>query len=154
MSITGALSHIDISVGYPEQSIPFYETLLTSLGYKRWQVDLPEFHADTPRRASWVLKYPDGGWFGIEVRPAREDARDRKYDRYEPGPHHMAFYAKSPKVVDEVHEKMTAIGAIILDAPFDYSGLKGYSEGYYAVFFEDPDGQKLEVMSLPTDTPV
>lgn len=153
MTTTGALSHIDISVGYPEKSIPFYETLLTSLGYKRWRIDLPDFQGDNPRRATWALKYPGGTWFGIEVRPAREDARDRKYDRYEPGPHHIAFHAEDQEKVDEVHRRMEAIGAEVLDPPTDYSGQTGYSEGYYAVFFADPDGQKFEVVSRPTENP-
>lgn len=153
MAINGALSHIDISVGYPEKSIPFYETLLTSLDYRRWRVDLPDFQGEAPIRATWMLKYPGGAWFGIEVRPAREGARDRKYDRYEPGPHHIAFHADSQERVDLVHERMVAIGATVLDPPADYSGQTGYEEGYYAVFFEDPDGQKLEVVSLPMTNP-
>lgn len=35
---TGFLSHIDFSVGNPADSIPFYETFLTALGYVRWAV--------------------------------------------------------------------------------------------------------------------
>lgn len=136
MAITGALSHIDISVGYPERSISFYEALLTSLGYRRWRIDHPEFQGDHPQRATWALKDPEGVWFGIEVRPAREDARDRKYDRYEPGPHHIAFHAENQAVVNEVHKNMVAIGAKVLDPPTDYSGQQGYSEGYYAVFLQ------------------
>ena len=42
MPEAGALSHIDISVGYPQRSIPFYDALLTALGYRRWQIDMPE----------------------------------------------------------------------------------------------------------------
>jgi len=38
-----------------------------------------------------------------------------------------------------------AAGAKILDAPAEY----GYTSGYYAVFFADPDGLKLEVCHAP-----
>jgi hypothetical protein len=44
---------------------------------------------------------------------------------------------------------MREIGTEILDAPADYSGQAGYSEGYYAAFFADPDGVKLEIVYLP-----
>jgi len=37
------------------------------------------------------------------------------------------------------------IGATILDAPAEYD----YTPGYYAVFFADPDGLKLEVVHEP-----
>lgn len=149
MAMNGVLSHIDISVGYPNRSILFYDTLLTSLDYKRWDIDLPDFQGEHPKRACWTIEYPGGARFGIEVRPARKDSQDRKYDRYEPGPHHIALHADSPATVDKVYNRMTAINADVLDPPADYSGQQGYSNGYYAVFLADPDGQKLEVVSMP-----
>jgi len=48
---------------------------------------------------------------------------------------------------------MVAINAEVLDDPTDYSGRAGYAQGYYAVFFADPDGQKIEVVSLPSTNP-
>ncbi len=146
---SGMLSHIDISVGYPERSIPFYQTLLTGLGYKRVDTDHPGFTGEHPARAWWSLRYADGGHFGIEVRPAHSDKRNRRYDRYEPGPHHLAFHADNRQMVDDIHLAMLQTGANVLDPPTDYSGQRGYSEGYYAVFFADPDGVKLEVVHLP-----
>lgn len=145
----GALSHIDISVGYPEKSIPFYNALLTGLGYRRMAADIAGFTGKHPQRAWWSITYADGGRFGIEVRPAHEDKRDRQYDRYEPGPHHLAFHAASKEAVDSIHQAMLTAGATVLDPPVDYSGQRGYSEGYYAVFFADPDGVKLEVVFNP-----
>ena len=153
MPLNGALSHIDISVGYPQASIPFYDALLTALGFKRWAIDLPGFTGDNPERATWILKYPGGATFGIECRPAEKSLRDRRYNRYQPGTHHMALHAQSASKVDEVYAAMLAKGATVLDPPADYSGQKGYGPGYYAVFFEDPDGQKIEVVSLPSSNP-
>lgn len=145
MSVSGPLSHIDISVGYPEKSIPFYDALLTSIGYRRWKLDQPEWTGDNPSRATWSLRCADGSTFGIEVRPARLESRDRSYDRYEPGPHHLAFHAESEAVVDRVHKAVVAAGGEVLDPPTDYGGHPAYGEQYYAVFFADPDGVKLEV---------
>ena len=153
MPVNGALSHIDISVGYPERSIPFYHALLTNLGYRRWTPDAPDFSGPNPRRAAWSMTYPGGATFGIECRPAREDAKDRTYDRYEPGPHHLAFHAESPEKVDELYRVMTEMGAEVFDPPADYSDHPAYGAGYYAVFFRDPDGQKIEVVSLPSTNP-
>lgn len=153
MPATGALSHIDISVGTPERSIPFYGALLEGLGYRRWKVSNPEWQGDSPRRATWSIRQPDGTIFGIEVRPAREESRDRRYDRYAPGPHHIAFHAASPDVVDRVHEVMVAAGAEVLDPPTEYGGQAGYGQAYYAAFYADPDGVKLEVVCVPDEQP-
>lgn len=149
MPPTGSLSHIDISVGYPQRSIPFYDALLTALGYRRWNIDHPDWSGDCPSRASWVIRNADGSHFGIEVRPARVQSRDQRYDRYSPGPHHMAFHAGSDASVDRAYQQVQAVGGEVLDPPSDYGGQPGYGEYYYAVFFADPDGFKLEVCHVP-----
>jgi glyoxylase I family protein len=149
MPITGPLSHIDISVGYPEKSIPFYAAFLEALGYRRETIDAPGWSGPNPRRATWSLRFADTLHFGIELRPARNDSRDRRYDRYQPGPHHLAFHADSHETVRFVHEAMLAAGAEILDPPTDYSDHPAYTEGYYAAFYADPDGVKLEVAHIP-----
>ncbi len=153
MPVTGALTHIDISIGYPERSIPFYAAFFGALGYRRWSVSEPEWQGPSPRRATWGTKYPGGARFDVEVRPARVESRDRRYDRYEPGPHHLAFHAASRAVVDRVYAAMLEVGATVLDPPHDYSDEAGYCPGYYAVFFEDPDGVKLEVACIPPANP-
>lgn len=149
MPITGALSHIDISVGYPARSIPFYDALLQALGYRRWRIDHPEWAGEDPSRASWWIRLADGMDFNIEVRPARADARDQRYDRYAPGPHHLAFHAEDDAAVDRAYASVLNVGGEILDAPANYGGQAGYGEYYYAAFFADPDGLKLEVCHVP-----
>ncbi len=152
MPVRGPLSHIDMSVGDPELSIPFYAAFFEALGYRRMRFDSPEFSGPKPRRAAWFTKYASGAYFGIEARPARAQSRDTPVDRYAPGLHHMAFHADSREHVDRVHEAMRETGATILDPPADYSG-PAYSEGYYAVFIADPDGVKLEVVYEPRTNP-
>lgn len=153
MPVRGPLSHIDISVGYPDRSIPFYDALLTTLGYRRWQLEAPEWSGEHPQRATWSLRYPDGASFGIEVRPARPSSRDRRYDRYEPGPHHLAFHADSAEHVRIVHEAIRRSGGEVLDPPAEYGGKPGYGDQYYAAFFADPDGVKLEVCYVGSTNP-
>jgi catechol 2,3-dioxygenase-like lactoylglutathione lyase family enzyme len=48
--------------------------------------------------------------------------------------------------VDDVHRQLLALGVPILDAPAAYPQ---YAPGYYAVFFADPDGLKLEYVFTP-----
>ncbi len=108
-------------------SIPFYDALLTSIGYRRWLVDQPEWSGENPRRATWYIKYADGSQFGIEVRPA---IRQRTYDRYEPGPHHTAFHADSEATVHRVHDAIVRIGGEVLDPPTEYGGHPAYGKQY------------------------
>ena len=153
MPVTGPLSHIDLSVGDSDVSIPFYAAFFEALGFTRFPSDDPEFAGGTPRRAAWFIRYSDGPFFGVEVRPASAESRDRCHDRYAPGLHHLAFHAESREVVDRVHQRVVAAGGTVLDPPADYSGQEGYGNGYYAVFFADPDGVKLEAVFEPTTNP-
>jgi len=150
MALHGPLSHIDLSISDPDRSIPFYAAFFGALGFHRFAPDDPDFAGERPRRAAWFLEYPGGGFFGVEVRPAH---RDTPADRYAPGLHHLAFHARSRDAVDDVHRRVAAAGGTVLDPPADYSGHPAYSEGYYAVFFADPDGVKLEVVHEPRTNP-
>ena len=153
MPVTGLLSHLDISAGYPARSIAFYDAFLTALGFSRTEGFSPEFFGANPTRACWRLETESGAAFGIEVRPSRPQDRDRRYDRYAPGPHHIAFHAESAEKVRQVHAAMLAAGAEVLDAPADYTGRPGYGDGYFAAFYADPDGVKLEVVYEPHSNP-
>jgi glyoxylase I family protein len=66
-------------------------------------------------------------------------------DRYWVGLHHLALEAVSRSVVDERHDWLVSAGAMIESPPTEYS----YIPGYYAVFFYDPDGIKLEIVHVP-----
>ena len=48
---------------------------------------------------------------------------------------------------------MLEVDATILDPPIDYSGQTGYGDGYFAAFFADPDGLKLDVVHVPRANP-
>jgi len=153
MPVTGPLAHIDLSVGHPQRSIPFYAAFFEALGYRRAFLPAPEWQGPEPTRAAWSLQGPGGRRFEVELRPARPESRDRPYDRYEPGPHHLAFHAESPEVVERVHRAVREAGGTVLDPPADYGGRQRYEPGYVAVFFADPDGVKLEVAHIPSANP-
>ena len=67
------------------------------------------------------------------------------HDRYRVGIHHVAFEAPSREVVDERLRWAKEAGLEIEDAPREYD----YRPGYYAGFFYDPDGIKLEIVHVP-----
>jgi glyoxylase I family protein len=75
----------------------------------------------------------------------REAQVEGAYDRYRLGIHHVAFQAPSREVVDERLRWAREQGAEIENDPKEYD----YSEGYYAGFFYDPDGIKLEIVNRP-----
>lgn len=80
---------------------------------------------------------------------ASNDMKKHKYQYGAPGFHHLAFQVPSQEIVDSVYEwlhKWIPKGAVILDAPKEYPH---YAPGYYAVYFTDLDGLKLEVATNP-----
>ena len=134
--IRGFPSHVDLTVADLGRSEPFYEEVLGRLGYER----LPGAGAPC-----WGITDSAGGVFGIALQSARPGRSERAHDRYSPGLHHLAFHADSRADVDEFYEFLEAIGATILHVPGEYD----YTPRYYAVFFADPDGLKLEVVHEP-----
>lgn len=54
-----------------------------------------------------------------------------------------AFKPGKRRDVDDLYAFLVKIGAKVVDPPADYPS---YGDGYYAVFFLDPDGLKLEGM--------
>ena len=80
------------------------------------------------------------------LQPARPASR-RAHDRYAPGLHHLAFGAPDRAAVDRVYRALEQLGVPILDPPASY---EHYAPGYYAVFFADPAGIKLEYVFTPT----
>jgi glyoxylase I family protein len=66
-------------------------------------------------------------------------------DRYAVGLHHLAIEVASRAAVDERAEWVRGAGGTLESEPQEY----GYLPGYYAVFFYDPDGLKLELLHVP-----
>jgi len=133
--IRGSLSHLDLSVVELERSVAFYDRILGELGYE----PMPAEGAGAP---CWGVRDENGGVFSIALQAAHGE---RPHDRREAGLHHFAFHVDSRAEVDAFHRRLEAAGVTILDAPAEYD----YTPGYYAVFFADPDGLKLEVVFEP-----
>lgn len=136
--IRGSPSHLDITVSDLERSVEFYQRVLERLGYR----GMDEVGAGAP---CWGIADAAGSCFTIALKGAAPGKRFVKHDRYAPGLHHFAFHVDSREDVDQFYEFLLGLGATILDRPALYD----YTPGYYAVFFADPDGIKLEVVFEP-----
>jgi glyoxylase I family protein len=95
-----------------------------------------------PDLVGWDLQAPYGV-VSVDIRAARTT---QKHDRYSCGLHHFAWNAENRDDVDRMYVLLISIGATVLDAPAEYPQ---YGDGYYAVFFEDPNGLKLEFVHFP-----
>jgi glyoxylase I family protein len=138
----GPIDHLDLVVTSLERSLAFYRGLLGPLGYVR----ASEIAGERGERVVYLGQI--GGMGSVSLREAQSDAHVVPYDRYAVGLHHLAFSARSRSVVDERAAWLREQGAVIESDPRDY----GYSPGYYAVFFHDPDGIKLELVHRPSDS--
>ena len=130
------VQHIDLVVSSIERSLPFYRELLAPLGYHRISEMVGE-----RGEGIWYISGP-GVAIGLREAQSKDTAA---YDRYSVGVHHIAFEAWSRAMVDERAAWLTERGAEIESGPEEY----GYQPGYYAVFFYDPDGIKLEIVHIP-----
>jgi catechol 2,3-dioxygenase-like lactoylglutathione lyase family enzyme len=130
------LHHVDIVVSSLERSLPFYRDLLRPLGY----VEADEARGERGETV-WYL---DGEAVGASL-GIREAQSDAPHDRYAVGLHHIAFEASSKEMVDERFRWAAAQGVEIENEPQQWP----YVPGYYATFFHDPDGLKLEVVFVP-----
>ncbi|MEJ0060732.1 MAG: VOC family protein [Terricaulis sp.] len=134
----GQIHHVDLTVKDPEASRAFYSAVLGFMGYRL--VD------DHPHGYDLDLVSADGSFCSIGILKAKGPHAERVHDRYSPGLHHIAWTAESRADVDALHDLLLKIGATILDAPAAYPQ---YGPTYYAVFFADPDGLKLEFVHKP-----
>jgi catechol 2,3-dioxygenase-like lactoylglutathione lyase family enzyme len=127
--------HVDLVVSSIERSLPFYQGLLGPLGYHR----VGEVEGERGETI-WYLSGPDTA---IGLREAQ--AESGAYDRYAVGLHHLAFEADSRAQVQERAEWVRSQPVEIESEPQEYS----YMPGYFAFFFYDPDGMKLEIVHVP-----
>ena len=116
--------HIDLRVRDVEQARRFYVPVLKALGFTVDQKikDWVSYEATSP--AGDPTEF-----FGF--------THDSKHT---PNGNRIAFWAETREEVDRVAEVARTAGALNVEGPEVYE-----EPNYYAVFFEDPEGNKLEV---------
>ena len=136
-NMRGGFHHIDLNVSDLAAAKAVYGPLLTFLGYAQVK--------DDPQGCEWD-KGPDGRGASLGLRLCDPVLAGHRHERYAPGLHHLAWRADSRDEVDALHALLIEHGITVLDAPAHHPQ---YSGDYYAVFFEDADGMKLELVHAP-----
>ena len=116
--------HIDLRVKEVVAAKRFYAELLPALG----------FTVDSSGEEWCIWQAPGEGpvaFFGFT-----EESQHR------PNENRIAFWAESRPEVDRIAAIVRQAGGLNLEGPQLW---REYSPGYYAFFFEDPSGNKLEV---------
>ena len=131
--MAGRIDHMIVTVNSYDKACSFYTWLMPKLGY-------PDMH-DYGAMRGWASKT---GSFWIKKANTQFSADTFNKDRV--GLCEIAFQADSRTQIDELAQGIEASGGRILDAPREYD----YVPGYYAVFFADPDGIKLEFVHTPS----
>ena len=122
------IDHLVLGAGDFMRSKAFYGKLLGFLGFK-----LKHGYTDM---AGW-----SNGKTLFWIAAADAQRKKRKHRKGDIGFHHYAFELASRADVDALGEFLAANKMTIVDPPGEY-----YDDCYYAVYFTDPDGMKLEGM--------
>jgi catechol 2,3-dioxygenase-like lactoylglutathione lyase family enzyme len=128
------LGHVDLVCRDVERSLAFYAAALGPLGLEPPH-EVPGERGET----IYYLRFPVPGSGSLGLRQALES---QAFELYAPGLHHLALAADSQADVDAAHAAARAAGAEIIHAPRLWPQ---YHPGYYATFFHDPDGFRIEV---------
>jgi len=134
MQITG-LDHVYLTVSHFERAEGFYDRVMRAFGF---------FKGDRPingeRHAHYFNRVMQ-----LTIRPSRAATADdpAMHNPHDPGLHHLCFQVPDRAAVDEAFHVLRDL-SVPATAPKEYPQ---YHDDYYATFFEDPDGIRLEVVA-------
>ena len=120
--------HIDLRVRDIGAAVAFYDALLPTLGFTE------RYHGDAWKVWATTEPLPSTGYFAITGDPGHIANGNR-----------IAFWVESAAEVDRVAAIADEAGATELSGPKPMP----YGPGYYAAFFADPSGNRLEVYVRP-----
>ena len=127
----GLIHHIEINVSNLQRSVDFWSWLLEELGYQPFQ--------KWDGGQSWII---DKTY--IVFVQTDEKFLIPAYHRSRTGLNHLAFYTQSRQQVDDLTKLLKQKGVRILyEDRHPYAG----GDNHYAVFFEDPDRIKVELVA-------
>ncbi|WP_411333393.1 VOC family protein [Metabacillus indicus] len=127
----GMIHHIEIYVSDLKRSIEFWGWFLEELGYSRYQ--------EWDQGQSWKIE--DTYLVFVQT---QERYMDVPFNRCRVGLNHLAFHSSSREHVDEMTNKLKSRDIHILYP--DKHPFAGGNE-HYAVYFEDPDRIKVELVA-------
>jgi catechol 2,3-dioxygenase-like lactoylglutathione lyase family enzyme len=124
----GSLEHLDIYVSDLARSGEFWGSFLEALGYREF--------AKSATGWSWT-----NGDSTVFLLQAESEYLDPPYHRKRVGLNHLAFAVSEKRQVDALANELRERGVALL-----YGGPRS-GRRTYAVFFEDPDRIKIEVVA-------
>ena len=127
------IDHLVLTVGDYSKSREFYGKVLGFLGFKV----LDEFST----MMGWT-----NGKTRLWISEADAEGKTRPHRKGDVGFHHYAFQLRSRRDVDALQAFLQREGVEIADPASEYY------DDYYAVFFHDPDGMRLEGMKWGENT--
>lgn len=127
----GQLHHVELYVSDLERSTAFWNWFLGELGYELYQ--------------SWTggRSYRLGATYLVFVQTEAAHL-DPAYHRKRTGLNHLAFHAASRQQVDQIAAALRERGVPVL---YEDAHPHAGGPGTYAVFFEDPDRIKVELVA-------
>lgn len=124
------IDHMYLSVSDIARSESYYDRVFGALGFRKGNRAIAgERHA-----------HYFGPRLQVSLRPARGN---RPHDPYAPGLHHLCMQVATHADVDRVFSTLDGLGV----APTPPRLLPETGPDYYATFFQDPDGIRLEVVA-------
>lgn len=120
--------HIYITVSDIARAEAFYDRVMPLLGFRK-----NSFAIGGDPHIQYFNRH-----FGYVIRPARSATA---HDSYAPGLHHLCVRVDS---ADDVIKAATALRAAGIDAS-EAKRFEEYAPDYWATFFSDPDGIRLEI---------
>lgn len=128
------LGHVDLVCRDLARSLAFYRAVFGPLG-----LEPPVLVEGERGEQIHYLRFPAAGSGSLGLRQALEQ---QEFVLYAPGLHHVALAVESRAEVEAAHAAAVEAGAEVLHAPRLWPQ---YHPAYYATFFLDPDGFRLEV---------
>ena len=123
------IDHIYLAVSDMRRSEEYYDRVMAILGFRK-----NTFTNDGERHVQYYNRH-----FGFVLRPAR--SATSTHDALSAGLHHFCFRVEDSAAVDDIARQFRDAG-VQFSAPQLYPE---YAPDYYAVFFSDPDGIRLEI---------
>ena len=127
MNMRRRYDHIDLRVPRLSEATKFYETLLPAVGFRR--------------------RVAVEGWLQFEAEGVTEFFGVTESPHFTPNENRIAFWAESAAAMDALARLVVQAGARNIEGPMVYEA------GYYAVFFEDPFGNRFEICHREQNAP-
>jgi len=125
------LGHLGLNVSDLGAAKAYYDELVPVVGFEAYfsAEDRIAYRPANGKPGTYLFLYPA--------------ARPHAYDRHAVGLQHLAFMVRTRSQVRAVHQLAVRRGDPVLDPPQEFPQ---YPPPYYATFWLDPDGFKLEAV--------